>query len=141
MSNVIVVGVDGSEPAARALAWAVEEARLRGATLELVNVYENPQIPEFSSPSDLYSILERPRELAEQVLAKTLESIDDDVEARGEAVQSSNAAHALVERSKDALMLVVGERGNGPFRRLVLGSVSTAVAHHAECPVVIIPVS
>ena len=47
-------------------------------------------------------------------------------------------AEALLEAAADADMLVVGSRGAGGFKRLLMGSVSTQVTHHAHCPVVVI---
>ena len=48
-------------------------------------------------------------------------------------------AEELVKASRDADLLVVGSRGSGGFARLLMGSVSSQVTHHAACPVVIIP--
>jgi nucleotide-binding universal stress UspA family protein len=62
----------------------------------------------------------------------------DGVEVQGVTVESRHPAQALVERSRGADLLVVGSRGRGGFKRLLLGSVSQQCAHHAECPVVII---
>ena len=64
-------------------------------------------------------------------------------ESRPEAVTvqtlSGTPAHELLSAARDADMIVVGSRGTGGFARLLMGSVSTQVSHHAHCPVVIIP--
>jgi nucleotide-binding universal stress UspA family protein len=51
----------------------------------------------------------------------------------------SHAAPALIEQGRDADLLVVGSRGRGGFTGLLFGSVSQEVAHHAPCPLVIVP--
>lgn len=51
----------------------------------------------------------------------------------------STPASELLEAAKDADLLVIGSRGSGGFGRLMLGSVSTQLVHHASCPVVVIP--
>ena len=56
----------------------------------------------------------------------------------GEVV-SGTPAHELLSAAKDADLIVVGSRGAGGFTRLLMGSVSTQVSHHAHCPVVVIP--
>jgi nucleotide-binding universal stress UspA family protein len=55
------------------------------------------------------------------------------------SVVAGDAAEELIKASQDADMLVVGSRGSGGFARLLLGSVSSQVTHHASSPVVVIP--
>jgi len=55
------------------------------------------------------------------------------------SVAEGDPAEELVKASRDADLLVVGSRGSGGFARLLMGSVSSQVTHHAACPVVIIP--
>jgi nucleotide-binding universal stress UspA family protein len=135
----IVVGVDGSETSERALHWAAEEARLRGASLRVVHAwfevfvdayYAAPAIPEREAT-----------EQAEQVvLDKAVASFPDgsppvDVEP---LLVHGQPETVLLDAAKDAEMIVVGSRGRGGFASLLLGSVSQGVVHHATCPVVIV---
>jgi nucleotide-binding universal stress UspA family protein len=157
----IVVGVDDSSGARKALAWAVTEAKLRGAALRVVHV-QKPE--EFTAPLyfpsqhalptdptgsvvELASVLqaqERVREAARGRAAQLIEELLGEVEAAGvdvqpTAVQERHPADALVELSSDADLLVVGSRGRGGFHGLVLGSVTHALLLHATCPVVVVP--
>ena len=144
----VVVGVDGSDGAARALRWALDEARLRGAQLRVIHAWFVPLI--LSAPSDeTFGIpppagsLEEVRSAlareAEKVLAASLRGTgSDDVQVVGEAVEGK-PAHVLTDAAADADLLVVGSRGLGGFTGLLLGSVSQQCAHHARCPLANIP--
>lgn len=135
----IVVGVDGSEGSRRAVRWAADEARLRDATLELVYVFEPPYVPErLSSGVYVEELHQNAQADAERALAQVKPEAGDDVRVETVALPGTSPAHALVEFSQEADMLVVGARGVGPFKRLVLGSVSSQLSHHAEVPLVII---
>jgi nucleotide-binding universal stress UspA family protein len=145
---MIVVGVDGSEGAAEALSWALGEARLRGAGLRVVHAWSVPlvlSIPSadaFGVPAPAGSMEEVRTALhqeADNVLQGVLEGIDaDDVELEGHVVEG-RVVRVLVEAANDADILVVGSRGLGGFTGLLLGSVSQQCAHHAPCPLVIVP--
>lgn len=135
----IVVGVDGSAGSEVALRWAVDEAALRSGTLELVNVYAPPMALEgISSGAQAEAIIQAPKRAADALLKRLADGIDA-VPVETHAIEDSSAPHALVDHAAGATMLVLSARGLGPFRRLVLGSVSQNVAHHSTCPVVIIP--
>lgn len=137
----IIVGIDGSSHSQRALEWAVREAAIRKLPLTVITVYRTvvsywgtimlPQDPALAGKA---------REDAIEATEKALALAGD---ARPESVTievlGGLAAEELVAASKDADMIVLGSRGNGGFARLLLGSVSTAVTHHAHCPVVVIP--
>jgi nucleotide-binding universal stress UspA family protein len=140
---VIVVGVDHSEGAKAALRFALEEAKLRQATLRVVHAWQYAYIGatgfEGSYPAVGGDIKEL-RDAAERDLDATLrESIPETgtVEIERRVVEGRPAA-ALVDESRGADLLVVGSRGHGGFVGLLLGSVSQQVAHHAACPVVIV---
>jgi nucleotide-binding universal stress UspA family protein len=136
--GTIVVGIDGSEASRDALRWAHEEARLRGASLRLVHVWVYPYLGPRTG-------VHEPRELMEgdaaALLADELQrfraEVPDGVTVETRLLEGS-PADGLVAESRDADLVVVGTRGRGGFSTLLLGSVSSAVAHHAHCPVVLV---
>jgi len=138
----IVVGVDGSEHAARALAFALQEARARQAQLEVVHAW-TPTIGGY--PYGAVAAFD-PAELEEAAKAE-LESVMAGIDATGLAVapvamlRCGSAASVLIEASDGAALVVVGSRGRGGFAGLLLGSVSQQVVHHARCPVAVVPPS
>jgi nucleotide-binding universal stress UspA family protein len=141
--NVIVVGVDHSDGARAALAFAHDEARLRGATLRAVHAWQFGYVGysgfEGAMPvlgGDIHEL----RAAAAAALDATLrEALPDagGIEIEPRVVEGSPGA-VLVNESRDADLLVVGSRGHGGFAQLLLGSVSQQCAHHAACPVVIV---
>ncbi len=137
----IIVGIDGSDHSLRALDWAVREAAARQLPLTVIAVHRpvggfwaGPLV--YPADTDLSA---QARENAEDATEKALANA-----AAGPVNVTVRAvcgipAEELVEASKDADMIVVGSRGTGGFSRLLLGSVSSQVVHHAHCPVVVIP--
>lgn len=141
MTERIVVGVDGSETAKLAARWAARETRLRGATLELVTAWEVAPVAYgygyVAIPEDFLKDLTK---AAEDTVAAALEVVRaeaPEAEVQTKVVEG-HAASVLLEEAEGADLLVVGSRGLGGFRELVLGSVSQQCAHHARCPVVIV---
>jgi nucleotide-binding universal stress UspA family protein len=141
--NAIVVGVDHSTEATEALRFALEEAKLRSATLRAVHAWQFGYIGVTGMERALPPVggeLEDFRTAAADTLDATLrDAIPDagEVEVERHVVEGTPAA-VLVEQSRDADLLVVGSRGHGGFAQLLLGSVSQQCAQHAECPVVIV---
>ncbi len=139
--SVIVVGVDGSEGSEAALRFAAAEAGLRDAKLRVVCAWEIPAAA-YATTWGMAAEAEpgyadRARDVAAKALdraARLQPGIDREVR-----VVNGQPAEALLQESGDADLLVVGSRGLGGFKRLLLGSVSQQVAHHATCPVVIVP--
>ncbi|WP_374975059.1 universal stress protein [Microbacterium trichothecenolyticum] len=136
----ILVGVDGSEPSRAALKYAVEMAPKLALPVHALAAWSSPT-PMWGDAYIFYG------------------ESDDDFEndarklAEGEALRlfpagvpewltagarRGNAARTLIEASRDAAMLVVGNRGRGGFAGLLLGSVSGACAAHAHCPVLVV---
>jgi nucleotide-binding universal stress UspA family protein len=135
--SVITVGVDGSASARAAASFALEEARLRRATLRVVAAWHIPTaaFSDGMAPPVFGSEL---TDAAASVLEETLTGLGrHDVEIQGR-VRHGQPAEVLLEESADADLLVVGSRGLGGFRGLLLGSVSQQCAQHARCPVVIV---
>jgi nucleotide-binding universal stress UspA family protein len=139
--NVIVVGVDGSRGSEAALRFAAEEAALREATLRVVSAYHVP-VPVYAGGLvPAVGLMTGFREIAEEIAvdaAAKVEHIDPDVRVQ-KRICEGQPADELVREAEGADLLVVGSRGLGGFRSLLLGSVSQQVAHHAPCPVVIVP--
>jgi nucleotide-binding universal stress UspA family protein len=141
--GVIVVGVDNSDGAKAALRFALEEARLRQATLRVVHAWQYGYIGAPGLEGRLPAAggtLEDFRQGAAAALEEALREVGADthgvpIERR---VEQGTAAAVLVEESRGADLLVVGSRGHGGFAQLVLGSVSQQCAQHAFCPVVIV---
>jgi nucleotide-binding universal stress UspA family protein len=130
----IVVGIDGSEHALRALAWAAAEAELRGSTLQLVHSWQFPSpVPAAEggiAPMNIEGAVK-------EILDTAKSTIDASINVETETATDS-PGRALIRLSEGAEMVVVGARGRGGFMGLRLGSVSQQVAHHAHCPVVIV---
>jgi nucleotide-binding universal stress UspA family protein len=135
---VIVVGVDGSAGADRALEFALDEARLRGEPLRAVCAWQTPALEYagavFVPADDLWREAERH---AEEIVRAAVARASG-VAAEGRAVEG-HPVRILAEEAQGAALLVVGTRGHGGFAGLVLGSVSSALAHHPPCPLVIVP--
>ncbi|MCO8127763.1 universal stress protein [Acidimicrobiia bacterium EGI L10123] len=132
----VVVGVDGSEPSALALEWALEEARRRGATLEVVHSWDVPYAAEFTFVGDAYDAAQgSATDLVDQMLVAAGLAPADVVRT---VVQGSPVV-VLTDAAAGADLVVVGSRGRGGFAGLLLGSVSHQVSRHAERPVVVVP--
>jgi nucleotide-binding universal stress UspA family protein len=138
----IVVGIDGSQGARRALEWAVAEAKLRDAHLVVIHAWLEPAAVAVGSVITAGGVEpEVFEETAERTVADVLKEVDTTGLPQGieSHVVAGAPARSLLDAAKDADLVVVGSRGLGGFTGLLLGSVSQQVAHHATCPVVIIP--
>jgi len=139
----IVVGVDDSPAAERALRWAVEEARLRGTELHVISAWEFPFAPAAASGSDDDDLLPRVPSLEQSALDELAEAVvkaggkpeDEKVDVR---VVHGSPSRVLLDAARNADLLVVGSRGRGGFTGLVLGSVSNVCIRRATCPVVVV---
>jgi len=133
----IVVGVDGSTEAFAALEFAIEEAVLRKAQLHVTYAYAVIGSPiTGSTAADYYAQVEHDaKTLLERTKAAAPPTEGIDVEWLG---VPGNAAEVLIEASGAATLLVVGSRGLGGFRGLIIGSVSNQCVHYSHCPVLVV---
>ena len=139
----IVVGVDGSPGSRIALVWAINQARLTGATVEAVTAWRDPARygtaygwAAAAFEGDTYAT----------VMAKVL---DDTIAAAAAQMRApvtvlprvvqGHPVDALLEAATGARLLVVGSRGHGTFAGIMTGSVSQHCVQHAPCPVVVVP--
>ena len=137
----IVVGVDGSSCSVEALRFAAAEARLRQARLLVLHAWAVPPVSTYHEAehlirTDFDGIRDASKEMLDTVVAEVVG--DDPGVVVEKVVVEGPAAAALVAAAEDAALLVVGSRGLGGFKSLLLGSVSQQCAHHAPCPIVIV---
>jgi nucleotide-binding universal stress UspA family protein len=135
----IVVGVDGSDDGQRALGWALDEARARRCTVEVVHAWRPPFLAGY--PLDpLATDTEAFEGAARTVLERALEDVDVTglVRPVDQTLRLARPASALLEAAENTDFVVVGSRGIGGFQGLLVGSVSLQVARHSPCPVVVV---
>ena len=135
----IVVGVDGSPESLTALKWAYAEALASSANLTVVHAWEYPYDVSRSSMREIRKPMET---AAINELRTSLESLgpkltDGSVHIRPKLCEDAPTT-ALMTESRDADLIVVGSRGRGGLRSLLLGSVSRTMLHRALCPVSVV---
>jgi nucleotide-binding universal stress UspA family protein len=142
--GAVVVGVDGSEHARRAVRWAADHAELEDRPLALLHAAAPPS-PLGTTWLDTMGvdqvmIIEEVTEASHRLLAEAAASATADRPglAVHQVLRLCDPRQALLDAAADASLLVVGSRGLGAVRGMLLGSVGNAVAKHAACPVVVV---
>jgi nucleotide-binding universal stress UspA family protein len=132
----IVVGVDGSESSQRAVLYAAELSAALSVPLRVVTSWDFPAMLIGEAGHGNWS----PEADARHIQANALtQAFHGKLPANlRTAVLEGPASRVLIHESKNAHMLVVGNRGREGFTGMLLGSVSAACAQHAHCPVVIV---
>jgi len=136
----VTVGVDGSELSVDAVDFAFEQARARNTTLTAVMAWHDPVR---TGPGDLLPLVYDLDALREESAALLAESVAGhaekypDVVVRQELVRG-HPDDVLIDAARSAELLVVGSRGRGAFRGLLLGSTSRALVHYAPCPIAVV---
>ena len=136
----VVVGVDGSPNSDRAVAFAAQEAVLRKTDLRAVHAWTGLVS---TGPGDILPLVYDPEFVAEEESRLLFEATAGLAERHpdlivGHRVVRGRAARTMIAQSHGAQLVVVGERGRGGFTGLLLGSVSQALLHHADCPVAVV---
>ena len=138
----VVVGIDGSPAAQTALAWAADAAARRDAPLHVVQAYVWPIYPPPLVPgSEFVAAGEAGERLAQETLEHALDAVAAQtagLEVSSEIARGPSAEVLLKAAAQDTALLVVGSRGRGGFRSLLLGSTSMEVAAKSPCPVAVI---
>ena len=138
----ILVGVDGSGHSKRALEWAAKEAALRNTSLTVLTVQQ--AVASYWGGNLRYegdaALVQKAGEAAKAETEEVLAGLGD---AKPTSVQVTAVeglpAEQILNAGADADMIVLASRGGGGFARMLLGSVSSQVAEHAEVPVLILP--
>jgi nucleotide-binding universal stress UspA family protein len=132
----VVVGVDGTAVSEAAIAFAFQAAADRSVPLMAVHTWWDSFVDQ--SPAVLFRDEEQVRQ--QEPLTRQLAGWSEkypQVKVSG-LVARDRPAHQLLERSRGAQLVVVGSRGHGELAGMVLGSVSNALVHRAECPVAVV---
>lgn len=128
-NELLVVGMDGSERSHDALRFAIDEARLRGGSVEVITTWHEDQGVDG---------LEKAKRIQEQARTTVLGDHDGEPPVSFQVV-AGRPEHVLVDASSRATLLVVGSHGVQSIRHAALGSISEYTARLAYCPVVVIP--
>jgi nucleotide-binding universal stress UspA family protein len=140
LSNVVLVGVDGSPDSETALKYALAEASRRGARLRVVSTY----FPEYSVHGHTQSLSASEPAIEDDVEAKVRRMVEDALADDAVAVPvdivvaAGPAAAVLIDMSSEVDVLVVGHRGHGGFASMLLGSVGLQCVLHAHSPVIVV---
>lgn len=132
---VIVVGIDGSKASEDALRWAAAQAQLTAGEVHAVTAWQTPSSYGFYVDYTDADAAADARKTLEHVITEGLgESPSVPVITR---VVEGRPAEVLIEASRSADLLVVGNRGRGAFAGMLLGSVSQHCVQDAACPVLV----
>ncbi|MDE8668839.1 universal stress protein [Pseudarthrobacter sp. H3Y2-7] len=138
----VVVGVDGSEESTQAVAFAAAEADREGQELTVVYAIWEPD-KWVDSGALTETLTQRIEDEEQMVLAETVSGLREDypdLVVHKILDTKREPAEALIKAADGARMLVVGSRGRGGFKRLLLGSTAHAVLTQIPCPTVITPI-
>ena len=140
-TDLVVVGVDGSPASAKAMTWAAHYAQVSGATVKAVMAWHYPaaagQAPVGVAPASVTAEVEQgERAVLDQTVTQAA------ADHPGVAIEAELAyghpSEVLLDQSRAADLLVIGSRGRGGFKGMLLGSVSHQCVTHAACPVTVV---
>jgi nucleotide-binding universal stress UspA family protein len=140
LTNIVLVGVDGSGESGAALKYAVAEANRRGARLRVVSTY----FPEYSAHGRTQPLSASEAAIEVDVEKETRRMVEDALAGESPqppveiVVAAGPAAGVLIDSSAEVDVLVLGHRGRGGFASMLLGSVGLQCVLHARCPVIVV---
>jgi nucleotide-binding universal stress UspA family protein len=137
----IVVGVDGSAHSRKALERAAAEAAAHGAPLTVLVIHQAVRdvYGSVSHYGDDAALTEKAKEAAQAETDQVLAAAGSQPASVTVTAVHGLPVDELVKASEGADMVVLGRRGMGGFARMLMGSVTSQVAQHAQCPVLIVP--
>ncbi|MEE4263547.1 MAG: universal stress protein [Desulfobacteraceae bacterium] len=138
MFKNILIAVDGSEYSNKALAYAQDMAQTYRATLWLVHVFDHP--PDLLGYDDFEKIYAKRKCAGQSILDAATERLgESDLEAHPELCEGPEAESIInCAKNSQADLIIMGTRGMGGIKGLLLGSVSRKVIHYATCPVMVV---
>ena len=138
--RAVTTGVDGSTEAGHALRAAIDLAARTGAKLKLISAAVPPPVGTGKGGAGgWHALLEAVEQETRERLAEARATVPDDVDVEATMI-SGDPVHALASASSaPGTLMVLGSRGYGPFRRVLLGSVATSLVGSAPCPLIVTP--
>jgi nucleotide-binding universal stress UspA family protein len=135
----VVVGIDGSEQSRAALLWAMRYATLTGATVEPVAVWHQPVQFSDVPPPPADDFQRQAHQWLAEAVSGSQDSAGDPAPPVWAHIEQGDPSQVLLAYSDRAQLLVLGNHGRGALGAMVLGSVAQRCAHHARCPVLVVP--
>lgn len=142
--NTILLATDGSVSARAATTEAIELAKATGWPLHVLTVWDLPFVAGYGyapgSYVPLQELCEAEEEHAGEVVKQAVASATKAGVTATSSIRKGYAAEEICEAAEElgAALVIMGAHGWGAFKRLVFGSVSTGVLHHAKCPVLVV---
>lgn len=143
----ILVAVDGSDNSKRAAEWAVDIAKREGSSLFVVSIvpvptYSTASVQEGAGSAPIKEFVDKARSEAEGFVKDVVNmATKESIKVRGETIENVPSVPEAITDYADEWkveLIVVGTRGLGGFKRLLLGSVSSALVSHATCSVLVV---
>jgi universal stress protein A len=142
--NTILLATDGSDSARAATREAIELAGATGWPLHILTVWALPTVAAFGYAPAAYVPLQElcgaEEEHAGEVVQQAVETAIEGGVTAASSIRKGYAAEEICAAAEElgAAFIIMGAHGWGAFKRLVFGSVSTGVLHHAKCPVLVV---
>lgn len=140
MFTNVLVPVDGSDNSYRALDAALLFSEKLGSNITVVNVMEQVPITHIESEKLLSELLEAYKKENQEILSKCSRIATEKGLSIKTLLLQGNPASVILDycKKENFELIVMGSRGMGKFKQLILGSVSSKIVHHCQCAVLLI---